>query len=231
LLLSLSGTAAAQSSDLRPALLGTARTSLINQMDAQGLMKRGQKDGVVSFTLGVNVWGYGSGLTYQGSPDTNKLSQELLDAIDRSKFIPASYQGHPAGAIINGTCVFAVTNGSPHVRIFLNQDADHLKRGDDFVAPQWIFPLNKTTKWFDQDRYYRDEAGMVAVRIAVDNTGKLQSSKVLRVHPERAPFGMEVQKHIDESIFTPAYLNGKPVSSSTAWMIPFSGPYGGKRWL
>ena len=127
--------------------------------------------------------------------------------------------------------MFAISNGAPRLRIFLNQDPNHLKRGDDFVAPQWIFPLNKRTKWFDHERYYREEAGMVAVRVSVDGTGKLQRSKVLRVHPPGAPFGLEVQKHIDEIIFSPAYLNGKPVSCTTTWMIPFSGPYSGKRWL
>ena len=231
MLLGLAGTAVAQSPKLQPALLGNARTSLINSVDVKRLMERGQKDAVVSFTLGVNVWGYGAGLTYQGSPDSQLLSQELLDAMERSMFIPARYDGHPAGAIINGTAVFAVSKGTPRLRIFLNQDRDHLNRGDDFVGPQWIFPLNKDTKWFDYDRYYRDEAGMVSVRIDLDGSGKLQNSRVLRVHPARAPFGMEVQEHIAEIIFSPAYLNGKPVPCSTSWMIPFTGPYGGKRWL
>lgn len=231
LLLAFDSIAAAQSADIRPAMLGTGPKSLINQLDAQRLMQRGQKDAVVSFSLGISVWGYGAGLTYQGSPDSKLLSQHLLDEIDRCKFIPARYQGHPAGAIVNGTVVFAITNGSPHLRIFLNQDAEHLKRGDDFVAPQWIFPLNTDTKWFDQDRYYREEGGMVAVRIDLDSSGKLQGSKVVRVHPQGAPFGMEVSKHIGATIFTPAYLNGRPTACSTTWMVPFSGPYSGKRWL
>lgn len=119
LLLAVGGSLPAQSSGTRPALLGTGRTSLINVLDAQRLMKRGQKDGVLSFSFGVTVWGYPGGmLTYGGTPDSAVLSQELLDQFERAKFIPAMYEGKPAGAVVSGTLVFAITNGSPHLRIF-----------------------------------------------------------------------------------------------------------------
>ena len=228
----LASNGSAQPTDARPAILVAGPKSLINVLDAQRIMKRGQKDAVVSFSLGITSWGDPAGmLTYQGSPDSKILSQELLDQADRAKFIPARYAGQPAGAIVNGTLVFAIVNGTPRLRLFLNQDREHLKRGDDFVAPQWIIPINATTKWFDSDRYYREEGGMVAARINVDAHGKLQSSKVMRVHPSGAPFGMEVAKHIGAIVFSPAYLNGRPVACSTTWLIPFSGPYGRKRWL
>ena len=72
---------------------------------------------------------------------------------------------------------------------------------------------------------------MVATQIQIDASGKLLSFKVLRVHPRGAPFGMEVEKNIDKVIFSPGYLNGRPIACSTTWIVPFWHPDRGKKWL
>ncbi|HEV8422267.1 MAG TPA: hypothetical protein VGQ40_02910, partial [Chthoniobacterales bacterium] len=35
---------------------------------------------------------------------------------------------------------FVVIDGKPHLRIYLNQDEKHFVHGDDFIAPQQVFP-------------------------------------------------------------------------------------------
>jgi hypothetical protein len=188
------GNAAAESLAIRPAILGTGPKSLINVLSSQRLMKRGQKDGVVSFTLFVNHWGDSHfAVTYEGTPNTEALSQELADHVERAKFIPALYHGETVAALVNGTLVFALSaDGKPHLRIFLNQDKEHLAHGHDFVAPQLLFPMNTKFKWFDFGKY-RIKPGMVAVKINVDANGKLLESNIVREYPAGAGFGESVQ--------------------------------------
>src|SRR5436190_16742131 len=76
----------------RPALLGIGPNSLINRINAQELIDKGQKDGSIMFCCSVkingeiaNVW------TYRGTPDSTLLEQELVRQLDRSVFVPAIY--------------------------------------------------------------------------------------------------------------------------------------------
>jgi hypothetical protein len=126
----------------------------------------------VSFTMVVGFWAYGGGaLTYEGTPNSEALSRELIDEVDRAKFIPALYHGEKVTALVNGTVVFAISaDGKPHLRIFLHQDRERLARGEDFIAPQLLFPMNTKFKWFDFGKY-RIRSGMVATKISVDATG------------------------------------------------------------
>lgn len=80
----------------RPALLGTGPNSVINRIDTQDLIKKGQKDGSILFCCSVridgeiaNVW------TYHGTPESLLLEQELTKRLDEAVFIPAIYNHRP----------------------------------------------------------------------------------------------------------------------------------------
>ncbi len=214
--------AAEESLAIRPALLGTGPKSLINVLSSERLIKHGQKDGAVSFTFFVSRWGNGGGvLTYEGTPNSDVLSQELIDQIGRAKFIPAVYHGETVSALVNGTLVFAISpDGKPHLRIFLNQDRERLARGEDFISPQLLFPMNRKFKWFDFGKY-RIRSGMVAAKINVDENGKLLAADVVREYPAGAGFGNSVLSRIYDADLSPPFLKGRPVTASTIWMIPF----------
>src|SRR5687768_3651124 len=75
---------AESSSQFRPALLGHHQRSLINIIDTQGLMKRGQGDGFVMFGCAVSERGNGYwSRTYRASPNTELLQKEVLGRIDQ----------------------------------------------------------------------------------------------------------------------------------------------------
>ena len=207
---------------IRPALLGQGPKSLINILSSERLMKHGEKDGAVSFTLLVTDWGNGGGvLTYEGTPNSDVLSQELIDAAPRAKFIPAVYHGETVTALVNGTLVFAISSDEkPHLRIFLNQDRERLARGEDFISPQLLFPMNRKFKWFDFGKY-RIRSGMVAAKIDVDENGKLLAADIVREYPPGAGFGTSVLSRIYDADLSPPFLNAQPVKASTIWQIPF----------
>ena len=71
-------------SQFRPALLGQHARSLVNIIDTQGLMKRGQGDGFVMFGCAVSEGGYGYwSRTYRASANTELLQKEVLGRIDQ----------------------------------------------------------------------------------------------------------------------------------------------------
>jgi hypothetical protein len=118
----------AQTRDLpmyRPILIGTTPDALINRIDTQDLMKKGQKDAFILFICSVRKsgeleWSRLSG----GTPDSKPLEDELrkrLSAAADQRFIPAIYNHRPVDAIYYGTVVFSVVNGKPPLRIFYNK--------------------------------------------------------------------------------------------------------------
>src|SRR5438477_6123845 len=78
--------------DMRPALVGSATNSLVNLIDTQGLVKKGQKHGAVFFRcLVLPSGGTDYRIAYGGSPDTEMLRQEVRLKLYPAKFIPAVY--------------------------------------------------------------------------------------------------------------------------------------------
>jgi Gram-negative bacterial TonB protein C-terminal len=222
---------AGTSHETRPALLQQGPRSLVNVLSAQRLLQKGQTDAVVKFEFYITAWGtVGSILTYGGSENSEALSQELVDNYERAEYIPAVYDGTKAGAFMAGTLLFAVTNGTPHLRIFLNQEPGHLKSGDDFISPQRLVPTYKTYKRL-ADLYHGMEPAVVAVQIQIDETGKLLDAKIVREHPPGSRFGMSVMENIKTVTFSPAFLHGKPIASSTTWTIPFRAYGRNNRWI
>jgi len=89
---------------------------LINRIDTQELMKKGQKGCAPHVHLlgeknGEVEW---SGV-YRGTPDSDLLRQELQKRLSQGsdpRFIPAVYNHRPVDAIYYATLTFAVVDGN-----------------------------------------------------------------------------------------------------------------------
>ena len=122
LLLSLSSLCAEQLPEMRPALLGTGPKSLINLIDTESLMKRGQTDALVMFSCGVGASGHCyTTVTYRGTPNSTPLAEETVYKCDRAIFIPTVYQHKTRDALISGSIIFEVINGKP-AHLFKSRD-------------------------------------------------------------------------------------------------------------
>ncbi len=88
--------------EYRPALLGHGKRSLINLIDVNSLVKRGQGNATVMFSCGVDELGSaGNGIFYRGTPDSDQLGREFAAATmpslsQRSIITPTSRYGSPA---------------------------------------------------------------------------------------------------------------------------------------
>src|SRR5437773_10213312 len=83
----------------RPNLLGKGPNSLIDRIDTQDLMKKGQKDALIMFNCAVRKdGGVEWSATYRGTPGSDFLKQELQKRISPAsdpRFIPAVYNHRP----------------------------------------------------------------------------------------------------------------------------------------
>src|SRR2546429_4896151 len=91
----------------RPVLIGQGPTALINRMDEQDLVRKGQKDALVMFLCAVKKdGGVEWSATYRGTPDSDILKQELQKRISPAsnpRFIPAVHDHQLVDAIYYGT--------------------------------------------------------------------------------------------------------------------------------
>ena len=219
---------AAQLPEMRPALLGSGPNSLINLIDTQKLAKSG--DAIVRFSCGVNYRGQGYDMvTYRGSANSKALSEELVEKVERATFVAPVHQHQNRWCILSGTAVLAVVNGKPHLRIFLNQEEEHLKRGDDFISPQPIFWEHDRFNGFDYPKH-GDTSGDVGMALTIDANGNLKEAKITSETPAGLGFGPAVKDKINTVTFLPAYFHGKPVSSTTTTHFLFKGWGHGPQW-
>jgi TonB family protein len=211
--------------EFRPALLGTFRRSLINSINTESLMKRGQRDAVVMFTAGISNSGYGYvWRTFRGTPNSEMLSKELMDRTNQSQFIPAVYKHEHVGVILNGTVSFTVVAGKPHLRIFLNQEEDDLKQGKDFVAPQLAFATgNPQFEGIWYPGHVLTGPGVAAVTLDVDTNGKVTNAILAYEHPAGKGFGAEAVDGLRKAVFIPGFRNGKAVPCRFTFPVIFSG--------
>ncbi|HKQ37759.1 MAG TPA: energy transducer TonB [Verrucomicrobiae bacterium] len=203
---------------IRPALMGGGPGSLVNLIDAQALFEKGQRDAWVMFECGVAPDGVAFGSDFfTASPDSRLLKNEIRKRLRRqARFIPAVYNHKRTSAWFAGTVVFVVANGKPHLRIYANQDLDEIRRGTDFVAPQFIsvpnrdylnFPKFPTAAGGDY------AAGVVKVRHSVDANGKTTDVQIIN-EPAGYQVGDWLKKVLPRIDFTPGYRNGKPTATS-----------------
>ena len=215
----------AETPQFRPALLGNYARSLVNTIDTESLMKRGQGDAVVMFTAGISENGRGYvWQTYRGTPNSELLSKELMDRTSQAQFEPAVYKGQHVGVILNGTVSFSVVGGKPHLRIFLNQEESDLKQGKDFVAPQLAFATgNPQFEGIWYPGHILTTPGVAAVTVDVDANGKVQNTVLAYEHPAGKGFGTEVADALRKAVFIPGFRNGKAVPCRFTYSVVFNG--------
>jgi hypothetical protein len=212
--------------EFRPALLGRGPRSLVNLINAESLMKRGQGDAIIMFSCGVTTLGDGYSMqVYRCSANSELLQREVLGRIRQVQFEPAVYHHNRVIVWIDGTVSFFVANGKPHLRIFLNQEEPDLKSGNDFIAPQFAFvPGNPKFQGIYWPPGAPGHEGVAAVTMDIDATGKVLSAKVAYEHPPGMGFGAAAAGPIRDELFIPGFRNGKVVPCRFTWSIFFFGP-------
>ncbi len=200
----------------RPVLVGKGPDALINRIDTNDLMKKGQKDAFILFICSVRKSGEVEwSALFGGTPDSKPLENELrkrLSAAADQRFIPAVYNHRPVDAIYYGTVIFAVVDGKPRLRIFSNQEMAEVKEEHDFIGPQPFFSAESKFKGF----HYPAEAvlvdGAVQLQMKIDATGNLQEIEVLSEEPPLLGFADAALDDFDNAKFIPAFRDGKPVA-------------------
>jgi hypothetical protein len=206
----------------RPALLGTGPDSLINRIDTQDLIKKGQKDAAIMFNCSVRRTGEveWSG-TYRGTPDSKLLDEEVHKRLSAAKFIPAVYNHMAVAAIYYGTVTFAVVDGRPRLRIFSNQQAEELVKESDFIGPQPFYgPDSKFTGFhYPSDTARVPIDGAALLEIKVDALGNPQELKMRSEEPPFLGFGDAAVADLGRAKFIPAFRDGKPTACSVTFPV------------
>ncbi len=203
----------------RPVLLGAGTDSLINRIDTQDLIKKGQNDAAIMFACSVKKTGEVAwSATYRGTPDSKLLEQEVLKRLAPAtspRFIPAVYNHLPMDATYYGTVIFAVVNGKPRLRIFSNQETEELKKENDFIGPQPFFGGESkfTGVHYPTQTIPVQVDGVVELEMKIDASGNLQDLKVLNEEPPFLGFGDAAFADFSKAKFIPAFRDGKPVPS------------------
>jgi hypothetical protein len=202
----------------RPVLIGQGPSSLVNRIDEQDLIRKGQKDALVMFLCAVKKDGAVAwSSTYGGTPDSDFLKQELQKRISPAsnpKFFPAVHDHQLVDAIYYGTVTFRVVNGKPRLRIFSNQEAGELEKEHDFIGPQPFFGDGSGFTGFnyppmEDGRLQVD--GKAELKLKVDATGNLRDINVVSEQPPLLGFGGAALKDFGDAKFIPAFRDGKPV--------------------
>jgi TonB family protein len=211
-------TKAAELPAVRPILVGHGPNSLIDRIDAQGLMAKGQKDALIKFICAVRKTGEieWSNL-FGGTPDSRALQEELakrLSPASEVRFIPAVYNHQPVDAIYYGTVTFAVVSGKPRLRIFSNQEPAELEAEHDFIGPQPFFGAESKFTGF----HYPDAStpvtvdGFVQLALRIDTNGSVENAQVISEEPPLLGFGNAALADFRGAKFIPAFRDGKPTS-------------------
>ena len=203
--------------EMRPAMIGSGPGSLVNLIDTEALFRKGQRDAWVMFECGVLADGvaYGSDF-FTASPNSNLLQNEIRKRVRQTRFIPAAYNHKRTSAWFAGTVVFVVANGQPHLRIYANQDLDEIKRGADFVAPQWIEVPNhylSDLPHYPSKATHDEAAGVVKLRHSVDANGKTTDLQVISELPGYQ-LGDWLKKVLPLLDYSPGYRNGRPTGTT-----------------
>lgn len=199
----------------RPALLGTGPNSVINRIDTQELIKRGQKDGSIMFCCSVTKTGeIANTWTYRGTPQSILLEQELVRRLDQALFVPGIFNKQPVHVLFYGTVTFAIVNGKPRLRIFANQETEELKKESDFVGPQPF--VGRDSKFeglhFPNDVLEAAVPGLVELGMKIDADGNLKEMRVVSEEPPLVGFRRAASEDFRVARFIPAFRDGKPVA-------------------
>lgn len=179
-------TVSARAGEMRPALVGNGSHALINLINTQRLMNKSPHDAVVFFSCAVSGNGAtDSGYTYRGTAGSKALAEAVENALPRSRFIPALYNGKSVSVWFSGTAMFFVTDGKPHLRIYANQNTDDIASGKDFIAPQVILGTDnwEGAKALLEKARVSARNGAVEMQIDVGANGANNGMKLLSEDP------------------------------------------------
>lgn len=220
---------AANLPDMRPALIGSGSQSLINLIDAKGLVQRGQGHGAIRFLAFVRPNGSTvASRVYGGTPGTDLLKFDVRTCLRTCQFIPAVYNHQRVYAYFYGTVVLGLVDGKPRLRIFANQEQSQLENESDFIQPQSFEVPNhyyEPQKYPDKSWWSDDSGTVVVVRENIDATGKVEDLQVEKEIPPGQHRGETALKSIREVTFLPAFRNGRPVDSVTHVNFIFIPPF------
>ncbi len=202
----------------RPAVLGSGPDSLVNQIDTQDLLKKGQKDGAIMFCCRVattgNVTWY---RTYLPVPGSDLLEQEVRKRLDKARLAPAIYEHKPVEVLFYGTVFFSVVDGKPLLHLFANQEAAELKAANDFIDPQPIIGADSkfTGLHYPRERMTVFVKGLVRLALKVDAAGNLQSLQAVSEEPPLLGLAQAALTDFTGAKFIPAFRDGDPVECSS----------------
>ena len=202
----------------RPALLGSSPESLINRINADELMKKGQKNGAAMFcSLAAKDGVLVQSRVYRGTPGTDALQEELRRQLDKTKVVPAIYNHQPVDVLFYGTVVFSIVGEKPRLRIFLHQDPLELKKESDFIGPQPVFGGDSKFGGlhYPQGEHPIPVTGIVDLGLKVDAKGTLQGLRLIAEEPPILGFGQAALADFNGAGFIPAFRDGDPDASDT----------------
>jgi hypothetical protein len=199
----------------RPALVGNGPKSLVNLIDGQKLIEKGQQDGVVMFDVIVNGSDGSADLVWcHGPREVKLLKTEVQRAALNASFVPALIDGKPVDVAFHGAAIFVVREGHPYLKIFANQDADELARQTDYIQPQLV---PDSTDWDAAKpmlevvrRHARTGHAILSITLEAD--GKVRDRHLLEEDPPGLNIGAAALKAYANARFVPGFRNGKPVA-------------------
>ena len=201
----------------RPAVLSTGADSLVNRIDAKGLLKKGQKDGAVQFGVTIGPDGTAKDAwTYHAMPGSAALEEELLARLPESKFTPPIYNHQPVTVMLYGTLVFDA-DAAPYVHLFLNQDPAELKAENDFIGPQPVIGADSGFVGLRPPATLPvDVIGVVELRIQVSDKGILEDLSVTGEDPPLLGFRDSAVTDFKDAKFIPAFRSGDAIESTSS---------------
>jgi hypothetical protein len=197
----------------RPALVGNGSHSLVNLIDNQKLLAKGQPDSLVMFDAGIQEDGSVDWIWCHAPPEAKTLKEEVEKALRHAAFVPATIDGGKVAILFHGTVIFINQGGRPHLRVFANQDRSELARQGDYIQPQMILdsedwegaqPMLAVVK-------NHARAGHAALAITVDEQGTIRDRRLLREDPTGLNIGAAALKVFSTAKFLPGFRNGQPV--------------------
>ena len=212
--------------EFRPALIPNTRRSLVNSIDVQSLLKRGQGNATVMFSCLVSQLGVSfDGFYFRGTPGSDKLGLEVARRCHLAEFTPAVYKHNLVDVWINGTVTFVIINGKPHLRIYLNEETDDLLKGRDFLAPQFVLSAGLSKfRGFRPPLKASNHEGVAVAAIEVDASGNVVHSHIAYEYPPNMGFGEEIAGRIRDAVFIPGFREGRPVDSHIEWPVIYRVP-------
>ena len=212
-------TSVAAEPEMRPALVGDGPHALINVINVNRLVKKGQGDGLLMFTAYVSVSGHVLNYSaYRATPDSDALQEEVKNALPVCRFLPAIYHGRRVDVYFGGTVLFTVTDGKPHLRVYANQNRQDIQEENDFIAPQLVAG-SFTWAGISRDpgllkaRAYH-QRGAMQFSLTIDANGNVNAVKTVAEDPPGFGFGAAYEKIYAGAKWIPGFRNGQPVDST-----------------